>query len=255
MKLDKVDRWFLLQTIILIAMMFGIWNLFQGGHIFGDDAWFKQSCVVENMETGAWGTQYQNTCNPILHPSPFVFVMFTGMIVALGLNIIQTAAQKHPTHFKKRIKLWFEEGLVELKTMPLSDLKILIPISGVMIVLLVGFDVGLSWIKYEECYWEANYVYVNERGGFPNVYNSDTYCIYANSPGIYNVLGFETGALVGFWPSVYGLLGMPTPVTRGQNSFWLSDRILALLILWLVTLALVRALRDLRLLFGRSEVI
>ena len=130
--------------------------------------------------------------------------------------------------------------------MPLSDLKIIIPISGVMIIILLSFDFGLSFVKYEECYWEAEHVYVNEREGFPNQYDADTYCLYANSPATYEMLGGETGERTGFWPSVYSFLGMPTPVTRGTS--WLWSRVFGLFLLWVFA----KAFRNVRVFLDRS---
>tara|TARA_Y100000310_G_scaffold75501_1_gene71816 strand:+ start:2837 stop:3580 length:744 start_codon:yes stop_codon:yes gene_type:complete len=242
MKFDKVDRWYRLQVVILIVMIFGVWELFQRGYIFEGDSWFKSNCPVKNE--GGWTTEYTDSCSPVHHPSPFTLIIFSGTSGALGLTFLQDAIQKHPTHFKKRIKLWFEEGLVELKAMPLSDLKILIPVAGIMMVVLVGFDVGLSLAHYEECYWEADYAYVNERGA--HQYDGDTYCLYANSPTIYEMLGGETGERTGFWPSVYVFLGMPTPVTRGTG--WLWSRLMALILLWVIA----KTLRDVRVFLDRS---
>ena len=89
MKFEKVDRWYMLQVVILIVMIFGVWELFQRGYVFEGDNWFKSNCPVKNE--GGWTTQYTDSCSPIHHPSPFTLKIFSGTSGALGLTILRNA--------------------------------------------------------------------------------------------------------------------------------------------------------------------
>ncbi len=181
----------LLQVVIFLLLLAGVIEMYQQEMIFAGEEWRQQPCPVTN-EAGAWSTRYQNTCSPVLHPSPLAFVLFEGAVVALGIHLFLSVRPSVDIHIN--LKKVLVSQWKQIQKAWRRDVPHLVASLGVGLVIVVPTYIFIQWIKFEERVWEVKAGYNNE---------VPLSRVYEDAPGftqLYQRLGFEPGHL---WASMH----------------------------------------------------